>query len=311
MSLIDDVRDAWVVQGIAPGYHERMKTRLRQEWPVLADALDALAQGEEVDTPTDDEDTLHKVYWALGRAGLADVQITDAINQMQNAGILFRERTVQGEPEWDCSCKCSHLYHSECSETCVPQVQGEPSFRINPDAPIPYAGTGPDFAVQVQGEPSDAQREAIIDALLDELGWEWGEVPEEHIPSSREILGDMADRVLAVVAGFHRTVQGEPAMVHLAARRGGKTQAMIESMLAQANERGIRVEVVYPQGEPLDSILTGDRLTLIARDVHLFDGGGHQSLTGPGARRIADVILSQFDVKPKATDRTNRSEEGD
>lgn len=30
-------------------------------------------------------------------------------------------------------------------------------------------------------------------------------------------------------------------------------QAMIDSMLAQANERGIRVEVVYPQGEPTDA----------------------------------------------------------
>ncbi|QNL29979.1 hypothetical protein SEA_WHEELIE_10 [Microbacterium phage Wheelie] len=29
--------------------------------------------------------------------------------------------------EWDCSCKCSHLYHSECSETCSPEPQGEPS----------------------------------------------------------------------------------------------------------------------------------------------------------------------------------------
>lgn len=38
-----------------------------------------------------DEETLTKVYWALGRAGLADAQITDAISQMLNAGILFRE----------------------------------------------------------------------------------------------------------------------------------------------------------------------------------------------------------------------------
>ena len=54
-------------------------------------------------------------------------------------------------------------------------------------------------------EPSEADREAIIDALLDELGWEWNEVPEEHIVSSREILGDMADRVLAVIAARQTT----------------------------------------------------------------------------------------------------------
>lgn len=41
---------------------------------------------------THSEDTMELVYWALGRAGLADVQITAAINEMQNAGILFRER---------------------------------------------------------------------------------------------------------------------------------------------------------------------------------------------------------------------------
>jgi hypothetical protein len=31
------------------------------------------------------------------------------------------------------------------------------------------------------------------------------------------------------------------------ARRGGKAQALIDSMLAQANERGIRVEIVHPE----------------------------------------------------------------
>ena len=53
--------------------------------------------------------------------------------------------------------------------------------------------------------PTDDEREALIGALLDELGWEWDEVPEEHIPSSRSILADMADRVLAVTAGFRRS----------------------------------------------------------------------------------------------------------
>lgn len=43
----------------------------------------------------------------------------------------------------------------------------------------------------------------------------------------------------------------EPTRVQLYASRGaGKTQTLIESLLAQANERGIHVEVVYPQGKP-------------------------------------------------------------
>lgn len=39
-----------------------------------------------------DEDTLFKVAMALRKAGLTYNQVTDAISEMQNAGILFRER---------------------------------------------------------------------------------------------------------------------------------------------------------------------------------------------------------------------------
>lgn len=38
------------------------------------------------------ENTLHKVRSGLSAAGLTEQQITDAINGMQNQGILFRER---------------------------------------------------------------------------------------------------------------------------------------------------------------------------------------------------------------------------
>lgn len=46
---------------------------------------------------------------------------------------------------------------------------------------------------------------------------------------------------------YDHPTQTEPTTVQLMARRGGKTQALIESMLAQANERGIRVEIVHPE----------------------------------------------------------------
>lgn len=39
-----------------------------------------------------DADTLWKVYDALSKVGVIDQQATDAITQIQNAGILFRER---------------------------------------------------------------------------------------------------------------------------------------------------------------------------------------------------------------------------
>lgn len=60
-----------------------------------AEARAMLAEAEAGRTSEEfyDEETLTKVYMALGRAGLADAQITDAIAQMQNVGILFRERT--------------------------------------------------------------------------------------------------------------------------------------------------------------------------------------------------------------------------
>jgi len=63
--------------------------------------------------------------------------------------------------------------------------------------------------------------------------------------------------------------QSEPTSVQLAARGSGKTHQMIDALLAQANERGIRVEVVYPQSEStsvgtraltefIDDLLDGD-----------------------------------------------------
>lgn len=39
-----------------------------------------------------DENTHNKVYWAIARAGLSDVMVTRVINELQNKGILFRER---------------------------------------------------------------------------------------------------------------------------------------------------------------------------------------------------------------------------
>lgn len=40
---------------------------------------------------THSEDTLFKVYAGLAAAGISGQQAIDAVNQMQNQGILFRE----------------------------------------------------------------------------------------------------------------------------------------------------------------------------------------------------------------------------
>lgn len=41
-----------------------------------------------------DEDTLNKVYRGLNAAGIFSQQAVDAVNQIQNQGILFRERLL-------------------------------------------------------------------------------------------------------------------------------------------------------------------------------------------------------------------------
>ncbi|WP_295821612.1 hypothetical protein [uncultured Microbacterium sp.] len=44
-----------------------------------------------------------------------------------------------------------------------------------------------------------------------------------------------------------------------------------------------------------------EALTLIARDVHLHDGGENAAITGPHAQRIADAIRERFEVRPHGT----------
>lgn len=49
----------------------------------------------EVVTETHNEGTLFKVREALEKAGLGPTRLDEAVNEMQNAGILFRERTPE------------------------------------------------------------------------------------------------------------------------------------------------------------------------------------------------------------------------
>lgn len=62
----------------------------------FADRLALLAEVDRLRAERYDEATLFKVYRALGRADITDQQATDAVSQMQNAGILFRERATDG-----------------------------------------------------------------------------------------------------------------------------------------------------------------------------------------------------------------------
>lgn len=88
---------------------------------------------------TYDEGTLHRVYAALGNAGLSRQVAEDAVNEMQNLGILFRERPSnesQNGLDFDISadryCICSRPKQSDwvCCEKCL----GAPPAVSAPDS---------------------------------------------------------------------------------------------------------------------------------------------------------------------------------
>lgn len=56
MSAVEDVVKAWADPGPMPGYHRHMQAKLRKQWPVLGEALVALAVERYVEYLTNDED---------------------------------------------------------------------------------------------------------------------------------------------------------------------------------------------------------------------------------------------------------------
>ena len=56
MSAVEDVVKAWTDPGPMPGYHRHMQAKLRKQWPVLGEALVALAVERYVEYLTNDED---------------------------------------------------------------------------------------------------------------------------------------------------------------------------------------------------------------------------------------------------------------
>lgn len=49
-------------------------------------------RGRHAERVVHDDSTLAKVYFGLAQAGITGQLAIDAVNQMQNEGILFRER---------------------------------------------------------------------------------------------------------------------------------------------------------------------------------------------------------------------------
>lgn len=107
----------------------------------------------------------------------------------------------------------------------------------------------------------------------------------------------------------------EPTQTRLfAGRSHGKTQALIESLLAQANERGIRVEIVYPQGEP-GSRVDPEDVEMVAKTLHAHSGRSARDFPWSHIheasrnyyRDNARRLLTRLDEA--RANRTNRSEE--
>jgi len=54
-------------------------------------------RGAQPERVVHDDQTVAKVYFALASAGITGQLAIDAVNQMQNQGILFRERDERPE----------------------------------------------------------------------------------------------------------------------------------------------------------------------------------------------------------------------
>lgn len=80
---------------IAEAEREQLRNDLREAL-AYADQYRAAAAGDDQTThaETHSEDTMFKVRDALRCAGLREIDIVDAVMEMQNAGILFRERAA-------------------------------------------------------------------------------------------------------------------------------------------------------------------------------------------------------------------------
>lgn len=65
----------------------------------------------------------------------------------------------QAPSDWDCACKCGHLYHSECSETCAPV---QPSGKVQDSPEI--ENLGGEISIPVQ--PSSTVDEGKLAEVL-------------------------------------------------------------------------------------------------------------------------------------------------
>ena len=80
----EDIIDAWLIEGVHPPTHRKLKEQLRQEWPVLAKAIERLVNAE--DSP----------------------ELADAIRQRDEARGQ-RDRLLEEREQWRLSSVCREL----------------------------------------------------------------------------------------------------------------------------------------------------------------------------------------------------------
>ncbi|UGS27595.1 hypothetical protein K8F61_05245 [Microbacterium resistens] len=147
--------EAYTTRGLVDphcGWHDALGTTDDESVERVLAALRRTVQGDYYD-----EGTLRKVYAALvyPAGPLSMPKAQDAVNAMQNAGILFRERTVQGEPSGyratlirEARELADHYRRYDDTETLVSTL-------------VEMANA---LAAEPQGEPSDAAVAAGLDA---------------------------------------------------------------------------------------------------------------------------------------------------
>lgn len=86
------VYKSWNVTGPSPEWHVVSQDKVRMAMPLLHRALGRFPMIVHPGAETHDEQTLLKVLDSLKESGLTDTEASIVIREMQNKGILFRER---------------------------------------------------------------------------------------------------------------------------------------------------------------------------------------------------------------------------
>ena len=107
----EDIIDAWLIEGVHPPTHRKLKEQLRQEWPVLAKAIERLVNAE--DSP-ELADAIRQRDEARGQRDrlaeiLGDMKTLAEITKERNEARWQRDRLLEEREQWRLSSVCREL----------------------------------------------------------------------------------------------------------------------------------------------------------------------------------------------------------